>query len=165
MKNLILLTLLSMFSFLSLGQSYPRIETDSTGKQLVVMTLEQAQKIDNAFELLKLLEKAGNQCDSLTLSYVKVIDVLKRQTTLLEVDLNLYKGQVIDKDKQLSNLNERLANCEKDASECDKQISVRDEQIVLLNDEIKTIKTKRNIAYGVGVVGIIGGILLVLVLH
>lgn len=163
--NKLITILFFITSFISYSQNYPKIETDSTGRKLVVMTYEQAQKIDNAFELLTLLEKSGAECDSLTLSYVKVIDGLNHQVSLLEVDLNLYKGQIIDKDKQIENLQQRLNNCETIKSTCDQQISVRDKQIVLLDNEIKTLKTKRNIAYGAGIVGVIGGILLVLFLH
>jgi hypothetical protein len=164
MKKLLTI-LFFIITSISYSQDYPRIETDSTGKKLVVLTYEQAQKIDNAFELLTLLEKAGAECDSLTLSYIKVIDVLKNQASLLEIDVKLYKKQVIDKDKQIENLQERLNNCENIKSTCDQQISLRDKQIVLLDDEIKTLKTKRNISYGVGIAGIIGGILLVLFVH
>lgn len=165
MKNILLISIFLISSFISLGQVYPIIETDSTGRKLVVMTYEQAQKVDNAFELIILLEKAGAECDSLTLSYVKVIDGLKRQVSLLETDVTLYKGQVLDKDRQISNIQQQLNNCEESKLACDSQITIRDNQIKLLNNEIKTLKTKRNIAYGVGIAGVIGGILLVLFVH
>jgi len=165
MKNILITSIFLILSTICFSQDYPRIQTDSNGIKLVVMTYEQAQKIDNAFELVTLLEKAGAECDSLTLSYVKVIDGLKRQVSLLELDLSLYKGQVIDKDRQLSNIQKQLNNCETNKAACDSQISIRDSQINLLNDEIKTLKTKRNIAYGVGIGGVIGGILLVLFIH
>jgi chromosome segregation ATPase len=164
MKYLLTL-LLSISTFIIFSQEYPRIEIDSTGKKLVVITYEQAQKVDNAFELLTLLEKAGAECDSLTLSYVKVIDGLKHQVTLLESDITLYKGQIVDKDSQISNLQQRLSNSETNVTNCEQQITTRDEQILLLNKEMKTLKTKRNIAYGTGIIGVIGGILLVLFLH
>ena len=67
------------FSFLTFSQKYPRIEKDSLGNKFVIMTYEQAQKIDNTFELVNLLEKAGAECDSLSLSYVKVINKLEKQ--------------------------------------------------------------------------------------
>lgn len=162
MKNIIITFLLTIVSFFSFSQEYPKIEVDSTGKKVVIITYEQAQKVDNAFELLKLLEESGTECDNLTLSYIKVIDVLKKRTILLETDISLYKDQITDKDNQIINLKERLKNCESNSSNCDAQISVRDEQISLLNKEVKTLKRKRNIAYGAGILGIIGGILLVL---
>ena len=163
MKQLILVFLISMMSFFGFSQDYPRIEIDSTGKKLVVMTYEQAQKIDNAFELLSLLEKARIECDNLTLSYVKVIDELKNQVSLLEIDVNLYKGKVIDKDRQIENLQERLNNCEIIKSTCDQQIEIRENQIVLLNEEITTLKVKKNIGWGVGIGGVILGVIILIV--
>jgi chromosome segregation ATPase len=165
MKNILLSFLFVVISLVGYSQTYPRFETDSTGQKLLVMTYEQAQKIDNAFELLNLLEKAGAECDNLTLSYIKVIDEYKHQVSLLQTDITLHKGQIIDKDNQLANLEQRLANCETNVATCDQQIEVRNKQIGLLENEVRTLKTKRNIAYGVGIGGIIGGILLVLLIH
>lgn len=165
MKSIILTTLFMLLSIVCIGQNYPKIEKDSLGNKFVIMTYEQAQKIDNAFELVALLEKAGAECDSLSLSYVKVISKLEKQVSQLETDLKLYKGQVIDKDNQIENLTQRLKNTEDDAKLCNDQISIRDKQIVLLNDEIKSLKTKRNIAYGVGIGGTILGILVAILVH
>lgn len=162
MKKIILIFIISIIQFLGFSQDYPRLETDSSGKKLVVMTYDQAQKVDNAFELLNLLEKAKIECDSLTLSYVKVIDLLKRQVSLLEVDIKLHKNQVIDKDKQIENLQQRLDNCEKIKSSCDQQIEVRDNQIGLLKKEITTLKVKKNIGWGVGIGGVVLGIIILI---
>ncbi len=142
---------------------YPKIITNDDGQKLVVMTYEQAQKVDNAFELVALLEKAGAECDSLTLSYVKVIDNLEKQIGLFKVDVEIYKKQIKDKDGQIANLLTRLENTEKDEAECQKQIETRNSQITLLEDEVKTLKRKRNIAYGVGIIGVIGGIILTII--
>jgi chromosome segregation ATPase len=165
MKTIIITTLFMFFSFLTFSQKYPRIEKDSLGNKFVIMTYEQAQKIDNTFELVNLLEKAGAECDSLSLSYVKVINKLEKQVSQLETDLILYKGQVIDKDNQIVNLTQRLKNCEDDSKLCNDQISVRDKQITLLNDEVSTLKKKRNIAYGVGIGGTILGILIAILIN
>lgn len=154
-----------LISIISIGQNYPRIEKDSLGNKFVIMTYEQAQKIDNTFELVNLLEKAGAECDSLSLSYIKVIGKLEKQVSQLETDLTLYKGQVIDKDNQIANLVQRLKNTEDDAKLCNDQILIREKQIVLLNGEIKSLKTKRNIAYGVGIGGTILGILVAVLLN
>lgn len=165
MKNILLIftLLISLTSFSQ--QKYPRLEKDSLGNKIVIMTYEQAQKIDNAFELLNLLEKSGAECDSLNLSYIKVIDNLEKQVLLFEIDIKLYKEQIIDKDGQITNLNQRLKNCENDIKLAGEQISIRDNQIVLLNNEISTLKTKRNIAYGVGIGGTILGILVAILIH
>lgn len=165
MKNLLLIFtfLISLTSFSQ--NKYPKIEKDSLGNKIVILTYEQAQKIDNAYELLNLLEKSGAECDSLNVSYLKVIDKLEKQVLLLETDIKLYKQQVIDKDGQISNLSQRLTNCESDVKLANDQIKLRDSQIVLLNNEISTIKTKRNIAYGVGIGGTILGILIAILVN
>ena len=165
MKNLlfILTLLLSLTSFSQ--KSYPRIEKDSLGNKIVIMTYEQAQKVDNSFELLNLLKKSGVECDSLNLSYIKVIDKLERQVLLFETDIKLHKDQIVDKNNQISNLNQRLSNCESDVRLANEQVGIRDGQIVLLNDEISTLKTKRNIAYGVGIGGTILGILVAILIN
>lgn len=166
-KKLILFIVMNIFILSNaFSQSgYPRIETDSTGKKVVIMTYEQAQKVDYTFELAKLLEKRGTECDSVIISYIKVVDKLEKQVNLLEVDIKLYKDQIVDKDNQISNLKERLKNSESNTLNCDQQLSVKDDQINLLNKEVKTLKRKRNIAYASGIVGIISGILLVILIH
>lgn len=164
MKRLILLLGL-LTSFCAFSQKYPRIEIDSSGQKVVVMTYQQAQKIDNSFEMLRLLEKANIDCDSLSLSYIRVIDQYKNRVVLLETDLLLYKNQVVDKDLQLLNLQTRLQNCELSSQISDKQIEIREQQIGLLEDEVKSLKIKRNISYGVGIAGVIAGILLLFALN
>ena len=92
-------------------------------------------------------------------------ELKEKQVFQLETDLTLHKGQVIDKDNQIANLTQRLKNCEDDAKLCNDQIAVRDKQITLLNEEISTLKTKRNIAYGVGIGGTVLGILLAILVR
>ena len=59
MKKILITMMLVLSSVLAFSQTdYTRIETDSLGKKVVVMTIEQAQKIDNNLEILQLMEKA-----------------------------------------------------------------------------------------------------------
>lgn len=144
----------------SYSQTYPRLDTDSLGTKIVVMTLEQAQKLDNNMEILKLLEQAIIDCDNLSTSYLKVIDEQKRTIALLEVDVKLLKEQIKDKDKAISNLQERLDNALRLSDECEKQKSELNGKVSVLEEEVSRLKTKRNIGYGVGVLGLIGAVLL-----
>ena len=89
-------------SIVSFSQEYPRLEIDSLGNKVVVFTLEQAQKIDNNLDILKLLELQGFQCDSLSTSYLKVIDNFGKQVSLLELNVTKLKEKVMDKDAQIS---------------------------------------------------------------
>ena len=57
MKKL-LTTILLALSFAASGQiDYPKVETDSLGQKIVIMTIEQAQKLDNSSDLLVLFGK------------------------------------------------------------------------------------------------------------
>lgn len=163
MKKIKLTLIFLILTFISFSQKdYPKIITDSLGNKFVILTYQQAQKIDNDYEILALLEKAGAECDSLTLSYIKVIDEQGNQIRLLDLSVNNLKSQLSDKNSQIINLEQRLGNCESGSSGCDEQLKLKNDQIDLLNGEIKTLKTKRNVAYGVGILGVISGILLFL---
>jgi hypothetical protein len=159
----ILIIIIMILSFGSFSQDFPRLEVDSLGRKYVVISYEQAQKVDNTFELVALLEKAGHECDSTVLSYIRVVDGLEKLVGELEYNLTLNKGQLVDKDGQILNLSERLKNSDNDSKLCNDQLLTRDSQINLLKDEIKDLKTKRNIAYGTGVLGIIIGVLVAIV--
>ena len=57
------LFIVTLFSSSSFAQTldYPRYEVDSLGQKVIVMTIEQAMKLDNNSELLTLFEKLNSQ--------------------------------------------------------------------------------------------------------
>lgn len=139
-KILLLITLL--LSFYTYSQDYPKIELNSKGEKVVVFTLEQAQKIDNDLEILALMKVARIKCDSLNLSYIKVIDEQRGEIVILKkLNDELNKNQ-IDKDKQISNLTEQNSNLQKNIDLCNKQSGNKDKEIEGLNDDIKKVKWK-----------------------
>jgi hypothetical protein len=162
MKSYILGLVFIMMSMFGFSQEYPRLEKDSLGNQIVILTLQQAQKLDNNMEILTMLEQAIVDCDNLNNSYLKVIDEQKRTIALLEVDNKLLKEQIVDKDKSIANLQTRLDNAIELSATCETQKTELSGQITILNDEISTLKTKRNIGYGVGVLGALGAILVLI---
>lgn len=164
MKKIILSLLFIIFSVIVYSQGYPRIETDSLGHKFVVMTIEQAQKIDNNFELLNLLKKQGFECDSLNLYYLRVIDNYGRQVALFELDINTLRELVGDKDRQILNLTEQLTNITRTDSLCEQQKLNNEEEIKVLKKEVKTQKIKKLIGYCVGLLGGLGSLTLVLVI-
>ena len=54
--------------------SYPRIETDSLGQSVVVMTVAQAQKLDNAVDLLAMFESMNADIDQYNDACIKVVN-------------------------------------------------------------------------------------------
>lgn len=152
-------------SVLAFSQDYPRIETDSSGQKVVIMTIEQVQKIDNNLEILQLMERAQLECDSLNMSYIKVIDNQGKQISLLEIDIKHLKEQITSKDEQINNLQVRLANSETNNKLCEDQKANYEKQVGVLTDEVRKQKTHKVIGFIVGSAGTLGGILLAILLH
>ena len=141
MKKILLLIMI-LISFNIYSQDYPRIELNNKGEKIVVFTLEQAQKIDNDLEILELMKVARVKCDSLNLSYIKVIDEQKGEIIILKkLNVELSKNEK-DKDKQISNLSEQNSNLQKNIDLCNKENSNKDKEIEGLNDDIKKVKWK-----------------------
>jgi hypothetical protein len=141
MKKILLLIMI-LISFNIYSQDYPRIELNNKGEKIVVFTLEQAQKIDNDLEILELMKVARVKCDSLNLSYIKVIDEQKGEIIILKkLNDELSKNEK-DKDKQISNLSEQNSNLQKNIDLCNKENGNKDKEIEGLNDDIKKVKWK-----------------------
>jgi hypothetical protein len=141
MKKLLIIPIL-LLSFLSFSQDYPKIELNDKGQKVVVFTLEQAQKIDNDLEIYALLKVARIKCDSLNLSYVKVIDEQRNQIVLLKSINDQDNKQLIDKDKQIKNLTDQNTNLEKNVKLCDDQKDNDQKEIDGLKKDIKKTKWK-----------------------
>lgn len=59
----LLLTFISVLFFTSaFSQDYPRIEKDSLNNDIIVMTIEQAQKLDSDTDLLNLYKSLDDEC-------------------------------------------------------------------------------------------------------
>lgn len=166
MKKILITMMFVLSSVLAFSQiDYPRIEIDSLGHKVVVMTIEQVQKIDNNLEILQLMEKAQLECDSLNLSYIKVIDNQNRQISLLEIDIKHLKEQISSKDEQITNLQTRLSNSEVTNKLCEDQKLNYEKQVDILKDEVRKQKNHKIVGFIVGGVGTLGGILLAILLH
>jgi peptidoglycan hydrolase CwlO-like protein len=166
MKKILITMMLVLSSVLAFSQTdYPRIETDSLGKKVVVMTIEQAQKIDNNLEILQLMEKAQLECDSLNMSYIRVIDNQGKQISLLELDIKHLKEQLNSKDEQITNIQTRLSNSETTNKLCEEQKLNYEKQVDILTDEVRKQKNHKIVGFIVGGVGTLGGILLAILLN
>jgi peptidoglycan hydrolase CwlO-like protein len=166
MKKILITMMLVLSSVLAFSQiDYPRIERDSLGQKVVVMTIEQVQKIDNNLEILQLMEKAQLECDSLNLSYIRVIDNQNRQISLLEIDIKHLKEQINSKDEQITNLQTRLSNSETTNKLCEDQKLNYEKQVDILKDEVRKQKNHKIVGFIVGGVGTLGGILLTILLN
>lgn len=160
MKSLLLVFML-LLSSLSFSQEYPKIELNDKGEKVVLFTLEQAQKIDNDLEVYELLKVARVKCDSLNLSYVKVIDEKNNQIVLLKNINKETEKQIIDKDKQINLLVEQSKNLQNNIDLCDKQKVNNQEQIDGLKKDLRKMKWKGLSGGFIG--GVVATLILVLV--
>lgn len=135
---------------------YPRFETDSFGNKIVLMTIEQAQKLDNNTDLLVLFEKMNADIGDYDNVCVKVINekdvVINSQT----VQISKLKEALLNRDEQIENLqktNSKQANL---IVSLEKTIDNKDREINLHLGEIKRVKSKSLIGGLIGGTSIIG---------
>ena len=158
MKKLILLTLLCMISFFAKSQTedLPRYLIQNGDTVGVVISVEQAQALDNDAELLELFKKLRINCDNLDAHYVEVINAQNDQIALLKVNTKELQGQGVALNNQIESLKEQVHNSEKNNKLCDELILNKDEEIKILKKEIFRQKVKK-------IISVTGNVILVAV--
>ena len=154
--------MLSLISFLSYSQEYPKIELNQKGEKVMIFTIVQAQKIDNDLEILSILEKSKIQCDSLNVFYIRIVDAQNHQIVLLEKSIYELNAQIVDKDSQIGNLSVQIKNLEESNKICDEQKCIKDKQIDGLKSDLQKEKIKKWLFGGVGLAI---GILAIFIAH
>jgi peptidoglycan hydrolase CwlO-like protein len=152
-----LIIFLMSFSF-AYSQGYPKIETDSLGNKVVVMTIEQAQKLDNNTDLLVLFQKLDADLGSYDSMCVKVINekdvVIASQT----VQIESLKSSVKIKDEKVTELQKEVAQHLLKIGSLQSEIDNKNTEINLHKGQIT--KAKWNFAIGGGVGGLLIGLVL-----
>ena len=149
MKKIIITALLAILSFNSYSQtvyknysvvtvdsniSVPRylvgyndnVRPDTLG---IVITIKQAQKIDNDLELLTLYRNMHTDCDSSVSFLIQVVDDYKKLNVLAQLKFKAYESAISDQKNQIDNLKQQISIKEG-------EIKVRDTQIKDKNDII-----------------------------
>jgi uncharacterized protein (DUF3084 family) len=162
MKNILILIFGILTSLNSFSQEYPKLDTDSNGNKVIIMTYDQAQKIDNGLDLLFLFEQLAldfQKYDEVTLKVINdqndlIISQKFEIETLYKINLN--------KDQQIENLKKRLNNCEDMIQLSNKEISFKNEIISEKNKQIKKLKTQKAFGIIINIVTITVATLLIL---
>jgi peptidoglycan hydrolase CwlO-like protein len=89
---------------------YPKLETDSNGVRVVVMTLEQAAKLDNKLDLLKLLEDYKISVSNLDSIFVRVIVEKDKIIAMQSFQISKMSELLDNKDSQIENLRLQISN-------------------------------------------------------
>ncbi len=161
----ILLLLLGIFTFITLkaqvSEEYPRYYIKD-GQTYVIFTLEQAQKIDNAYDLLYLLKQSKLQYEKLDSANIIVVNRLGEQVAELKLKTNTLEDLVKDKSLQISNLKEQISKYERDRLLSNEQSIKKDSIISNNTKQIKKLKKQKFFGFTFGGGGLVAVILLLL---
>ena len=157
--NKFILTVLIGFCTLSLfSQSidYPKFEIDSLGQKVIVMTIEQAQALDNSTDLLPLYNKLDTQVGAADSACIKVIDDKNRVISQQQIQVTQQKELIKVKDLEIENLQVRINDYKNNEVIFKKQIENKDAEINLHLGKIKDQKKKMILGGSFGGLAIIG---------
>lgn len=166
MKSFLLTTIFFLSTFLLKAQiEYPRLEVDSLGQQVVVMTIEQAQQLDNNSELLLLFENLNNQMLSYDSICVKVINDKEYVISTQKLEITKLKESLNTKDEKIKTLQSEIEKHNEKVSILESQLLNRNQMIEVKDQKINSLKTKMYVGGGIGGVAIIGLILGILLIN
>jgi hypothetical protein len=166
MKKLISLLVFLVFTLTLSAQSieYPRYEVDSLGQKVIVLTIEQAQKLDNNSDLLLLLEKYAQQIAEYDSICVKTVNDKQKVIDLQKVEIKTLKENLAIKDKEIENLQKRVNEYIIKEAFWTEQMKLKDETIEIKDKQIRGLKGKMiwgGVGGGVAIIGLILGLVLV----
>ena len=137
--------------------SYYIVDGDTLG---IIISIEQAQSLDNDLELLGLFEKMKISCDSTIKAYVVVVNQYSNQVAILETKVQSLETTNKAKDEQIKELNSRILNYKMDLEKAGNQLKIKSEIISNQEKRITGLKLQRaTYSVGAGVIGVVVGIL------
>ena len=166
--TLIIGVILSLSAYSQYSQpkiDYPRFEIDSLGQQVLVMTIEQAQNLDNGTDLLVLLQKQNTQMGQYDSVCVKVINDKEQVIASQKMEIAKLKESINNKDLQIKALQGEVASYLKKILILEDQVDNRQQVIDEKNLQLRKMKTKMIVGGLGGGVAIIGLILSLLLIH
>ena len=158
MKKILMLTIFMIVSILSKAQTkdLPQYLIEGGDTIGIIISVEQAQVLDNDVELLELFKKLRINCDNLDSHYIEVINAQNDQIALLKVNTKELQGQGVALNSQITSLKEQVQNSEKKNKLCDEELVNKDEEIKILKKEIFKQKVKK-------IISVTGNVILVVV--
>lgn len=115
---------------------------DSLGKPTgVLLTLEQAHKVDNDYDILKIYKSLNNEYVELESLYISVVNDLNEEKELMQVNIDLLNEQLVDVNT-INNMLIQQNNIHKEnVILYEEQLKINDEVVKNLNKTIKQQKT------------------------
>jgi hypothetical protein len=147
--------IISLSGFSQNSVKYPIYQYDSlNNRMMVIITVDQARRIDNDYDILELLEKAKTGCDSLTASYQIVVGNLSNVIASQDIRISDFQKLSSKNDSIIQNLNGQIKKYIEDRIKCDDLNKIKDEQIVIYQKEVRKLKTQKIVGFiGLGTFG------------
>ncbi len=138
MKRLLFTMLLFLSVFISSAQdttstvTYPHYSVED-GQKVLVMTIEQAQKLDNDGEILKLFKQLNADFNSVDSACVKVVDAQGKEIAGLKVQIVALQSLDKTKTEEITNLKSQVSEY-KAKDELNKQELEKKDKIITEKD-------------------------------
>ena len=142
---------------------YPRYEKDSLGQTIVLLTIEQAQALDNSTDLLALFEKLNSQITNYDSVCIKVVADKDKVIAEQTVQIGKLKENLNLKDQQISVLQATVVKKDAIIENLKNEVKNGEETVAANKKEIKRLKGKMVLGGslgGIAIIGLILGILL-----
>jgi hypothetical protein len=164
MKKLLILTFLLIYSVCGYAQiDYPKFATDSAGQKIVLLTIKQAQALDNQTDLLTLFKKMNQQIGAYDSACIQVVNakniVIAKQT----LQINTLNESLLIKNKQYALQQESINNLQEQIKAYKKE-SENDKKAIDLH--LKEINRSRwQYGAGGGAAGIAVGLIISIIIQ
>ena len=156
MKYIFTLMLILSANVLFSQIAYPRYETDSLGQKIVLMTVEQAQALDNNSDLLKLFENLDTELSDYDEVCLRVIGQKDAVIAAQDVQIKNLRDAAFNKDSIIVNLQVALSKTESKVQSLEREMLKKDDEIKLHRDELVRVKTNMWIGGSTSTLAIIG---------
>jgi hypothetical protein len=163
MKKIIFL-IFALFSIISLKSqttgNYPFFYIKGYDTLGVVFSVEQAQKIDNDYQLLSLLKKSKIQSDSLSNAYITIVNSMGQQIAELKLKISTLEEKMLLKDSEINNLKDQIELYKRDIALAGEQSANKDKIITNYKKENRKLKFQKFFGFTVGGAALIAVIVL-----
>jgi len=155
MRKYLLIVMVLISSIIYSQSEYPKpyiVDGDTVG---MIITLEQAQEIDNNFELLKLYEDLSFSYDKGDTVYLEVIGSMEEQIYVMKIEIETLKSVSSDKDSVIQMLKDQISLYKDNEEKYDQEIANKD---LIIDEKDKQLrKNKIKMIFG----GIGGGVAII----
>ena len=164
MKKILTIILLFL-SFIGKSQKidYPYYYIKGNDTLGIVISVTQAQKIDNDYTLLNLLKQYKFNSDKLDSINIVINDDFKNEVAQLKLKSQNLEEQLNLKDSLINNLKDQISKYQSDQNLSNTQLQKSDEIINNYKKENRRLRFKNFLGFSVGGGSLIGIIILLLV--